>query len=220
MDMIRSAIDPESLKYDENGLIPAVVQDFESNRVLTLAYMNRESLEITLREGLACFWSRSRREIWRKGDTSGNYQHVVRITADCDLDSLLVEVIKDGPACHLNTDSCFEDNIVLETEAAAKTSEFSIDSLYSLLLDRKAELPEGSYTTYLFEQGIEKILKKVGEESAEVIIAAMKHHKGETVYELADLCYHSLVLMASEGITPAEIIAELASRHTPKNSEN
>ena len=198
----------DQLKFDENGLITAVVQDFYSKKVLTVAYMNRESLDITIKEGKTCFYSRSRKTLWRKGETSGNYQHVVRITADCDGDALVVEVIKDGPACHLGTDSCFSFPI-LEKEAG----EFCIDDLYALLKGRKEKLPEGSYTTYLFQKGKEKILKKVGEECTEVIIGAMKDSKEETIYEIADLTYHTLVLMVEMGISVDEIKSELASRH-------
>ena len=197
------------LKFDENGLITAVVQDFFSKKVLTVAYMNRESLEITIKEGKTCFYSRSRKCLWRKGETSGNFQHVVKITADCDGDALVVEVIKDGPACHLGTDSCFSFPI-FEKE---QNNEFCLDDLYALLKGRKEQLPEGSYTTYLFQKGKEKILKKVGEECTEVIIGAMKNSKEETIYEIADLTYHAMVLMVEMGISVDEIKAELASRH-------
>ena len=196
------------LKFDDNGLITAVVQDFFSKKVLTVAYMNRESLDITIKEGKTCFYSRSRKCLWRKGETSGNYQHVVKITADCDGDALVVEVIKDGPACHLGTDSCFSFPIV-EKEC----NEFCLDDLYALLKGRKEQLPEGSYTTYLFQKGKEKILKKVGEECTEVIIGAMKDSKEETIYEIADLTYHAMVLMVEMGISVDDIKSELASRH-------
>ena len=207
-------METDALKFDEKGLIPAVVQDFDSKRVLTLAYMNRESLEITLKEGRTCFWSRSRQRLWRKGETSGNYQNVVKISADCDGDALLVEVKKEGPACHLGNDSCFEFPIC----AGDARQSFSIGALYELLNARKEKRPERSYTAYLFEKGKEKILKKVGEESAEVIIAAMKGSREETIYELADLLYHCLVLMAQEGITPEDILAELEGRYAPKGN--
>ena len=203
----------DSLKFDENGLIPAIVQDAESGRVLTLAYMNRESLEITLAEGYTCFWSRSRKQLWRKGETSGNVQRVVDITADSDADALVVRVHKAGPACHLGTDSCFENRLFTAQGEEAENAEFSIDSLYDLLVSRNRERPANSYTTYLFEKGKEKILKKVGEECTEVIIGAMKGSREETIYELADLCYHALVLMVEEGISPEDVRAELASRH-------
>lgn len=202
-------MDLNQLKFDSNGLIPAVVQDFYSKKVLTVAYMNRESLEITLREKTTCFWSRSRQELWRKGATSGNVQHVVSIKTDCDYDALVVEVIKDGPACHLGTDSCF-NTLLFEDETV---QQFSLEALYGLLEGRNRTRPEGSYTTYLFEKGKEKILKKVGEECTEVVIGAMKGSKEETIYEISDLCYHVLVLMVESGITLEEIKAELASRH-------
>ena len=197
-----------SLKFDANGLIPAVVQDHFTGKVLTVAYMNRESLEISMREGMTCFWSRSRQELWRKGETSGNRQHIVSITADCDRDALVVRVIKDGPACHLGTDSCFNEKI-FESE----TPEFSLDGLYEMLVGRKVEGKEGSYTTYLFSKGKEKILKKVGEECTEVVIGAMKDSKDETIYEISDLAYHVLVLMIEMGISLNDIRTELASRH-------
>ena len=202
-------IDINELKFDEKGLIPAVVQDAVTRKVLTVAYMNRESLEISLREGRTCFWSRSRQTLWRKGETSGNFQHIARITADCDRDALLVLVEKDGPACHLGGDSCFEFPLWQSPDR----QDFTVDGLYGLLLGRKAELPEGSYTTYLFQKGLDKILKKVGEECTEVIIAGKAQDKRETVYEIADLAYHVLVLMAEAGITPAEIRQELSGRH-------
>lgn len=199
----------DELKFDEKGLIPAVVTDAYSGKVLTVAYMNRESLEISMREGRTCFWSRSRQELWRKGETSGNVQHIVDITADCDRDALTVSVIKDGPACHTGAESCFNDKVYISGENSA----FSIDALYELIGGRKTEKKEGSYTTYLFEKGIDKILKKVGEESTEVIIAGKAEDKKETVYEIADLTYHVLVLMIELGISVDDIRNELASRH-------
>lgn len=203
----------EELKFDENGLIPAVVQDARTHRVLTLAYMNRESLAVTLREGRTCFYSRSRRTLWRKGETSGNVQRVVRVTADCDGDALLVEVEPAGPACHTGEESCFFRPLEGAPDGGAAEARFSLDGLYGLLLDRKAERPAGSYTTYLFDKGREKILKKVGEECTEVIIGAMKDSREETVFEVADLTYHVLVLLAEMGVTPDEVRAELARRH-------
>ena len=185
-------IDIEKLKFDEKGLIPAVVVDATSKKVLTVAYMNRESLKISMEKKLTCFYSRSRNELWLKGETSGNYQHIVSITADCDLDSLVVVVDKDGPACHTGADSCFFNPVYVNDER----NDFSLEGLYDLLLDRKEKLPEGSYTTYLFQKGRDKILKKVGEESTEVIVAGKRNKKKETVYEIADLAYHVLVLMA------------------------
>jgi len=199
----------QDLKFDKNGLIPAIVVDNLSKKILTLAYMNKESLQISLEKQMTCFYSRSREELWLKGETSGNYQHIVSITADCDHDALVVVVDKEGPACHLGTDSCFHNPLFISEER----SEFSLDSLYSLLEGRKQELPEGSYTTYLFQKGIDKILKKVGEESTEVIIAAKDNDKKETVYEIADLAYHIMVMMVEMGISLDDIKKELASRH-------
>ena len=202
-------INIEELKFDEKGLIPAIVVDAVSKRVLTLAYMNRESLEISMEKQLTCFWSRSRNELWLKGETSGNYQHIVSITADCDKDALVVVVEPEGPACHLGTQSCFE-NPVFESE---DRHEFSLNGLMELITGRKTDQKEGSYTTYLFNKGLDKILKKVGEESTEVIIAAKAQDKAETVYEIADLAYHVMVLMVEAGISLEDIHRELASRH-------
>ena len=202
-------INIEELKFDEKGLIPAIVVDAITKKVLTLAYMNKESLQISMEKGLTCFWSRSRQELWLKGETSGNYQHIVSITADCDKDALIVMVEKEGPACHLGADSCFH-NPVWESE---NLKEFNLEGLYDMLVGRNETRPEGSYTTYLFEKGIDKILKKVGEESTEVIIAAHANDKAETVYEIADLAYHVMVLMVNQGITLEDIHKELASRH-------
>ena len=199
----------EELKFDEKGLIPAIVVDAHSKKVLTLAYMNKESLKISMEKGLTCFYSRSRNELWLKGETSGNYQHIVSITADCDKDALTVMVEKDGPACHLGTDSCFT-NTLYESE---EKSEFSLDILMDMIKGRKTEKKEGSYTTYLFEKGIDKILKKVGEESTEVIIAGKADDKAETIYEISDLTYHVLVLMVEMGISLEDIRKELASHH-------
>ncbi|MCI9242800.1 MAG: bifunctional phosphoribosyl-AMP cyclohydrolase/phosphoribosyl-ATP diphosphatase HisIE [Lawsonibacter sp.] len=199
----------DQLKFDEKGLIPAIVVDAQSKKVLTLAYMSRESLEISMREGRTCFWSRSRRELWRKGETSGNVQRIVDITADCDRDALVVRVDKAGPACHLGTDSCFNDRVFEDGEGEP----FSVQGLYALLEGRRAALPEGSYTTYLFQKGADKILKKVGEECTEVIIAGKAGDKRETVYEIGDLMYHVMVLMVEMGISVDEVLAELASRH-------
>ena len=202
-------INIEELKFDEKGLIPAVVVDSISKKVLTVAYMSRESLKITMEKGLTCFYSRSRDELWLKGETSGNYQHVVSITADCDNDALVVVVEKDGPACHTGSDSCFTKPLYQSEEL----HEFSLEGLYDLLVGRKIEKPEGSYTTYLFEKGIDKILKKVGEECTEVIIGGKAGDKAETVYEIADLAYHVMVLMVEMGISVEDIHRELASRH-------
>jgi len=199
----------EELKFDNNGLIPAIVVDAVSKEVLTLAYMNEESLKITLEKGLTCFYSRSRKCLWLKGETSGNYQRVVSITADCDKDALVIKVEKDGPACHTGAESCFFNPLYISEEL----HEFSLRGLYALLMERKEKMPQGSYTTYLFEKGLDKILKKIGEETTEVIIAGKAQDKKETVYEIADLAYHVMVLMAQNGITVDEVQKELASRH-------
>ena len=201
--------DIEKLKFDKDGLIPAVVVDSYTKKVLTVAYMNKESLKISMEKGLTCFYSRSRNELWLKGETSGNYQHIVSITADCDYDALTVVVEKDGPACHLNTDSCFT-NEVYQSE---NLHEFTMNGLYDLLVGRKKDKPQGSYTTYLFEKGTDKILKKIGEECTEVIIAGKADDKKETIYEIADLAYHTMVLMVQMGISIEDIQRELASRH-------
>ena len=202
-------LDLNTLKFDEKGLIPAIVVDAETKKVLTLAYMNRESLEISIREKRTCFWSRSRQTLWRKGETSGNVQHIVSITVDCDRDALTVLVEKEGPACHLGTDSCFETTVWENDDLHP----FSLDGLMEMLVGRKQEKKEGSYTSYLFEKGIDKILKKVGEESTEVIIAGKAGDQRETIYEIADLTYHVLVLMIEMGISLEDIRRELASRH-------
>ena len=197
------------LKYDANGLIPAIVQDHYTKEVLTLAYMNAETLALTIAEGRTVFWSRSRQEIWRKGETSGNVQKVVSITADCDGDALVVEVVKNGPACHTGAESCFFNEVYVSDQV----KQFSWEGLYRLIEGRKTTPKEGSYTTYLFEKGIDKILKKVGEENTEVIVAAKGDDKKETVYEIADLMYHVMVLMVHMGITVSDVLKELASRH-------
>ncbi|MBR6821701.1 MAG: bifunctional phosphoribosyl-AMP cyclohydrolase/phosphoribosyl-ATP diphosphatase HisIE [Clostridia bacterium] len=202
-------IDISELRFDEKGLIPAIVVDAWSRKVLTLAYMNEESLKISMEEKRTCFWSRSRQELWRKGETSGNVQHIVSITADCDRDALVVLVDKEGPACHLGTDSCFNDPVYINEDS----EDFTFDGLFELLKDRKEKLPENSYTTYLFQKGLDKILKKVGEESTEVIIAGKAEDKAETIYEIADLSYHVMVLMTEMGITPDDIRKELSKRH-------
>ena len=199
----------DELKFDEKGLIPAIVVDDETGKVLTLAYMNRESLEISVEKGLTCFWSRSRQELWLKGETSGNYQHIVSITADCDRDALLVEVVKDGPACHTGSDSCFGENVYTGEQPPA----FTFSGLMDMLSDRRNNPKEGSYTSYLFDKGTDKILKKLGEETAEVIIAAKDNDRANTIYELSDLLYHAMVLMVQAGIAVDDIRAEMASRH-------
>ena len=202
-------INIDELKFDENGLIPAIVVDAISRDVLMMAYMNKESLKISMEKELTCFWSRSRKELWLKGETSGNYQHIVSIIADCDKDTLLVYVEPDGPACHLGNKTCFEDEVFESDERKL----FSYEALMELMKGRKIEKKEGSYTTYLFEKGLDKILKKVGEESTEVIIAAKAEDKKETIYEIADLAYHVMVLMIEAGISLEDINRELASRH-------
>ena len=201
--------DIEKLKFDNDGLIPAVVVDAFTKKVLTVAYMNKESLKISMEKGLTCFYSRSRNELWLKGETSGNYQHIVSITADCDMDALTVVVEKDGPACHTGTDTCFTNEVYQSEER----HEFTMNGLYDLLVGRKKDKPEGSYTTYLFEKGTDKILKKIGEECTEVIIAGKADDKAETIYEIADLAYHTMVLMVQMGISIEDIQRELASRH-------
>lgn len=202
-------IDISTLKFDENGLIPAIVVDFYTREVLTLAYMNKESLEITMKEGRTCFWSRSRQKLWRKGEESGNVQYVMEIKADCDRDALTVIVKKEGPACHLGTESCFNDEVF----AAEGFNDFTVEGLIKLIEGRKTNPQDGSYTTYLFQKGIDKILKKVGEECTEVIVAGKGDDKKETIYEISDLMYHVIVLMIEMGISSKDIVDELASRH-------
>lgn len=202
-------INIDELVFGEKGLIPAVVVDAKTKNVLTVAYMNKESLSISMEKELTCFWSRSRNELWLKGETSGNYQHIVSITADCDRDALVIMVEKDGPACHTGTDSCFNDKLFI----SESRSEFDYEGLYELIKGRKVDKKEGSYTTYLFEKGLDKILKKVGEESTEVIIAAKAQDRAETIYEISDLIYHLTVLMVEAGISLEDIRTELASRH-------
>jgi len=197
------------LKFDDRGLIPVIVQDYITHEVLTLAYMNRESLRITLAEGRTCFWSRSRNCLWRKGETSGNTQTVVALRADCDGDALVAEVKRPGPPCHTGAESCFF-NELYENDAIKP---FSLAALQKLIESRRNEPVEGSYTTYLFQKGREKILKKVGEECTEVLIAGAKGDREETVYELGDLAYHALVLMTEMGITQEDVLRELARRH-------
>ncbi|MBE6664157.1 MAG: bifunctional phosphoribosyl-AMP cyclohydrolase/phosphoribosyl-ATP diphosphatase HisIE [Ruminococcaceae bacterium] len=201
--------DIEKLKFDKDGLIPAIIVDAYTKKVLTLAYMNKESLKISIEKGLTCFYSRSRQELWLKGETSGNYQHIVSITADCDMDALTIVVEKDGPACHTGTDTCFTNEVYHSDDR----HEFTVNGLYDLLVGRKKDKPEGSYTTYLFEKGTDKILKKIGEESTEVIIAGKADDKKETIYEIADLAYHTMVLMVQMGISVEDIQKELGSRH-------
>ncbi len=197
------------IKFDINGLVPVIVQDYYSKHVLTLAYMNEESLKISINEKRTCFYSRSRKELWRKGETSGNYQNIVSIKYDCDADSLLVEVIKEGPACHTGESTCFHNEIYTSNDY----TDFSLSQLYDLVLDRKENPLEGSYTNYLFDKGEDKILKKVGEECTEVIIGAKNNDMKELKYEIADITYHILVLMIEKGLTVEDINKELASRH-------
>lgn len=202
-------LDINKLKFDEKGLIPAIVVEAGTRKLLTLAYMNRESLEISMEKGLTCFWSRSRQELWTKGETSGNYQHIVSITADCDYDALEVVVEKDGPACHTGEESCFHNEVWVSDER----HEFTYEGLMDLIEGRKTDPKEGSYTTYLFNKGLDKQLKKIGEECTEVIIAAKDNDKAETIYEISDLAYHIMVMMLQQGITLDDIRNELASRH-------
>lgn len=199
----------DQLKFDEKGLIPAVIVEAGTHELLMVAYMNRESLKISIETGKTCFWSRSRQELWTKGETSGNYQHIVSITADCDLDTLKVVVEKDGPACHTGAETCFF-NPVYQSE---EKSDFTMDALMELIRGRKTNPQEGSYTTYLFQKGLDKILKKIGEESTEVIIAAKDNDPKETIYEISDLVYHVMVMMIQQGISLEDIRRELASRH-------
>ena len=201
--------DISTLKFDSRGLIPAVVTESGTGKVLTVAYMNAESLKVSMEKGLTCFWTRSRGELWLKGETSGNYQHIVSITADCDRDALLVEVVKDGPACHTGSDSCFGENVYTGEQPPA----FTFSGLMDMLSDRRNNPKEGSYTSYLFDKGTDKILKKLGEETAEVIIAAKDNDRANTIYELSDLLYHAMVLMVQAGISVDDIRAEMASRH-------
>jgi len=207
-------VDIDEIRFDENGLIPVIVVDAKTGAVLTLAYMNAESLKISIDEGRTCFWSRSRNELWRKGETSGNVQHIVSIKTDCDRDALTVTVDKEGPACHTGAESCFFEDVYGNV-----AEPFTLDTLYGIVTDRKKNRKPGSYTTYLFDKGIDKILKKIGEESAEVIIAGKSGVKAEAIYELSDLVYHLMVLMAEMGITPEDVKKELASRHAAKNEE-
>ena len=208
-------LEVSELKFDESGLIPAIVVDVETGAVLTHAYMNQESLRISIDEGRTCFWSRSRGEIWRKGETSGNVQRIISITADCDKDAIVVTVKKSGPACHTGAESCFTEHLHISEPTGTDEIDagFSPDKLYNIIRDRKENKKPGSYTTYLFDKGLDKILKKLGEESTEVIIAGKSGEKSDTIYELADLVYHAMVLMAEMEITPEDVMKELATRH-------
>lgn len=205
----------DKIKYNDRGLIPAVLQDYESGEVLMLAYMNKKAFKKTIETGKACFWSRSRQEIWLKGNTSGNYQEVQNIYLDCDGDALLVQVKPEGPACHTGEKSCFFQHLAgadKEDFAFQKKASF-LQVLSEVIAARKKELPENSYTTYLFEKGIDKITKKLAEEAAEVIIAAKNEDEEEIIYESADLIYHLLVLLESNRISVEQIFSELKSRH-------
>jgi len=217
------------LKFDDRGLIPAIVQDVVTGRVLSLAYMNRESLELSLRERQTYFWSRSRGRLWHKGETSGNTQRIERLEADCDGDALLVSVKPDGPACHTGQVSCFFEELFnsvsppTDADPSGKRQFLrTVDQLLQIIKSRKAEMPEGSYTTYLFSKGLDKILKKIGEESAETIIAAKNRSKSELMMESADLLYHLLVLFVNEGLEIEEVLGELekrAKRNVKKNDQ-
>lgn len=202
------SLDIKSLKFDERGLIPAIVQDTRTREVLTLAYMNEESLARTIETGQTWFWSRSRNELWHKGETSGNTQKVVSLACDCDNDAVVVLVEPAGPACHTGARSCFD----LEPELADEDLGLLLAKLYELIESRERDRPEGSYTTYLFNHGLDKILKKVGEESAETIIAAKNEDGARLTAEVADLVYHLLVLLVARGVSLDEIRAELANR--------
>lgn len=203
------SIDISNVKFDEKGLVSCVVQDYYTKQVLMLAYMNRESLIKTMETGLATFYSRSRQELWTKGATSGNLQHVVELRLDCDGDAIVAEVKKDGPACHTGNESCFYRDLFVGNDMKP----FSIEGLYELIKGRKTNPKEGSYTTYLFNRGIDKILKKVGEECTEVIIEGKAGNRQAAIYELADLYYHALVMMVEMDILPKDVFEELANRH-------
>ena len=196
----------DDLKFDERGLIPAIVQDAKTREVLTLAYMNVESLARTIETGQTWFWSRSRNGLWHKGETSGNTQNVVALNSDCDKDAIVVLVSPAGPACHTGARSCFD------TTAADEDLGLLLNGLYKLIESRERERPEGSYTTYLFNSGLDKILKKVGEESAETIIAAKNEDSARLTAEVTDLVYHLLVLLVARGVSLDDIRAELAGR--------
>ncbi|MDT3699073.1 MAG: bifunctional phosphoribosyl-AMP cyclohydrolase/phosphoribosyl-ATP diphosphatase HisIE [Thermincola sp.] len=203
-------IDIDKLKFNTHGLIPAVIQDIESDQVLMMAFMNKESLTKTLESRQTWFWSRSRQELWHKGATSGHYQDVKEIFYDCDADCLLIKVVQTGAACHTGERTCFHNNLVSFAQPTAGPD--IINQVYDVVTGRKKEMPEGSYTTYLFTKGLDKILKKVGEEAAEVIIGAKNRNRDEVVYETADLLYHLMVLLAEQEITPQEVYQELAKR--------
>ncbi len=207
------------IKFDERGLVPAIVQDATSLQVLTLAYMNRESLGRTLETNETWFWSRSRSRLWHKGETSGNKQRVVQVRVDCDHDALRILVVPAGPACHTGAQTCFNNELPSDSQGGERSEEKRadleevLDRLYRLIELRNRERPEGSYTTYLFDQGLDKILKKVGEECAETIIAAKNHDRSALIKETSDLLYHLLVLFVDRGLTLDEVRDELLSRN-------
>ena len=202
--------DIKNLKYNADGLIPAIITDEADGAVLMLGYMNEESLGITLEKKKVCFFSRSRQKLWLKGETSGNFLNLVSIKTDCDADTLLITAKPDGPTCHTGARSCFFEDIYEDEDAEEA---FCLDDLMKLIEGRKTNPKEGSYTTYLFEKGIDKILKKVGEECTEVIIAGKGGDRAEAIFEIADLTYHIMVMMTEMGISIDEVRAELASRH-------
>ncbi|MDI4648821.1 bifunctional phosphoribosyl-AMP cyclohydrolase/phosphoribosyl-ATP diphosphatase HisIE [Cohnella hashimotonis] len=213
----------DSIKWDADGLVPAIVQDAVSKEVLMMAYMNKESLALTLEKGETVFWSRSRQELWHKGATSGNTQKVVSVRYDCDGDTLLVQAIPNGPACHTGSYSCFyrDASGELPQESLPGADRFApLSELESTIAKRHAERPEGSYTTYLFDKGLDKILKKIGEETAEVIIGAKNHDKAETRAEAADLIFHLMVLLREESIPLDDVLQELEFRHRKPTKKN
>lgn len=214
-------VTPESLAWDERGLLPAVVQDARTGEVLTLAWMNRESLSRTLESGETWFWSRSRQALWHKGETSGNVQRVAALEADCDLDALVVRVTPAGPACHTGARTCFHRAVqgAISSGAASPTVESlgaALDGLLATIAQRKVDLPEGSYTTYLFRAGLNKVLKKVGEETTEVVIAAKEPDDEALAGEVADLLYHLSVMLAARGLPPEQVAKKLAERRKPE----
>ena len=205
-------MDMSKIKFDEKGLVPAIAQDAKTGRVLMLAYMNAESLKMTLNSGYATYFSRSRQQLWRKGETSGHTQRVLEMRYDCDGDALLLTVEQEGPACHTGEISCFHNPILTADADDLPPTAGVVQQVYDVICDRKAHPREGSYTNYLLDKGVEKICKKVGEEASETIIAAMKRSKPEVCYEAADLVYHLLVLLFEQGVTPDDLWAELARR--------
>ncbi|MDV7763939.1 bifunctional phosphoribosyl-AMP cyclohydrolase/phosphoribosyl-ATP diphosphatase HisIE [Peribacillus sp. CSMR9] len=209
----------ETIKYDDKGLIPAIIQDAGTGEVLTLAYMNEESLKLSIEKGETIFFSRSRNELWHKGATSGNIQKIIEMKYDCDQDALVVRVVPAGPACHTGATSCFSETIYQNNEAgqAMQANVTFLAELETLIKKRKSEMPEGSYTTYLFEKGVDKILKKVGEEAAEVIIAAKNRDAEELSMESADLLYHLFVLLQEQELPFQAVLDVLKARHSDKD---